>query len=106
MPIPNHYIATSEMPPKRRDAAGRLRRDSMVMEPVSVESAIEKAKKKGLRPGRLKGTNGLRFAKGGSSRIETISWTEFRKTLKERKLQVYESGSVLKIMRRRRARRR
>ncbi len=78
----------------------------MVMEPVSVESAIGKAKKKGLRPVRIKGTIGLEFAKGGSSRIETISWTEFRRTLRERKLQVYESGSVLKIMKRRRVRRR
>src|SRR5438093_8374922 len=29
------------------------------MEPVSVEEAIEKAKKKGLRPGRVKGTDGI-----------------------------------------------
>ena len=76
----------------------------MVMEPVSVESAIEKAKKKGLRPGRVKGTEGVRFTKGGSKQIEVISWGEFRKVLKERKLQVYESGGSMKIMKRRRRR--
>lgn len=60
-----------------------LERDCMVMEPVSVEGAIEKAKKKGLRPGRVKGTNGIQFTKGLNDRIEVISWDEFRKTLKD-----------------------
>jgi hypothetical protein len=78
------------------------RRGRMVMEPVSVESAIEKAKKKGLRPGRVKGTAGIRFTKGPNKQIEVLSWGEFRKTLKERKLQVYESGGSMKIMKRRR----
>lgn len=76
----------------------------MVMEPVSVESAIEKAKKKGLRPGRVKGTDGIQFTKGRNNQIEVISWDEFRKTLKEQKLQVYESSGSMKIMKRRRRR--
>ncbi len=76
----------------------------MVMEPVSVESAIEKAKKKGLRPSRVKGKRGIQFVKGDSKRIEAISWNEFRKTLRERKLQVYESRGSMKIMKRRRRR--
>ncbi len=76
----------------------------MVMEPVSVESAIEKAKRKGLKPGRVKGTDGVRFTKGPNRQIEVISWGEFRKTLKERKLQVYQSGGSMKIMKRRRRR--
>ena len=76
----------------------------MVMEPVSVESAIEKARKKGLRPGRVKGTDGIRFTKGRGKRIDVISWDEFRKTLKRRKLQVYESAGSMKIMKRRRQR--
>jgi hypothetical protein len=80
------------------------RRDRMVMEPVSVESAIEKAKKKGLKPGRVKGTQGIQFTKGRSKRIEVIGWDEFRETLKERKLQVYQSGGSMKIMKRRRRR--
>lgn len=74
----------------------------MAMEPVSVEAAIEKAKKKGLRPGRVKGTNGVQFTKGRNSRIEVIGWDEFRNTLAERKLEVYESGGFMKIMKRRR----
>lgn len=79
-------------------------RDLMVMEPVSVESAIEKAKKKGLKPGRVKGTSGIKFTKGPSKQIEVISWNEFRKTLRERRLQVYESSGSMKIMKRRRRR--
>ncbi len=74
----------------------------MVMEPVSVESAIEKAKKKGLRPGRVRGTNGIQFTKGRNKGIEVISWDEFRETLEKRRLQVCESSGYLKIMRRRR----
>jgi len=74
----------------------------MVMEPISVESAIDKAKKKGLRPGRIKGPIGIQFAKGRDSRIEEISWNEFRETLRERKLQVYESSGDLKIMKKQR----
>ncbi len=74
----------------------------MVMEPVSVESAIEKAKKKGLRPGRVRGTDGIQFTKGRNKGIEVISWEEFRETLGRRRLQVYESSGSLKIMKKRR----
>ena len=74
----------------------------MVMEPVSVESAIEKAKKKGLRPGRVRGTDGIQFTKGRNKGIEVISWEEFRETLGRRRLQVYESSGYLKIMKKRR----
>ncbi len=72
----------------------------MVMEPISVESAIEKAKKKGLKPGRVKGTTGIQFTKGRNNRLEVISWDEFRDSLAKRRLQVYESGGWMKIMRR------
>ena len=68
----------------------------MVMEPVSVESAIEIAKKKGLRPGRVRGTNGIQFTKGRSKQIVVISWDEFRDTLGKRKLQVYEPAATRK----------
>ncbi|HEY5606045.1 MAG TPA: hypothetical protein VIL45_05930 [Thermoplasmata archaeon] len=74
----------------------------MVMEPVSVEVAIEKAKKKGLRPGRVRGTTGIQFTKGRNNRIEVISWDEFRTTLVDRKLGIFESGGFMKIMKRRR----
>lgn len=70
------------------------------MEPISVESAIEKAKKKGLKPGRVKGTNGIQFTKGRNARLEVISWDEFRDTLSKRRLQVYESSGWMKIMKR------
>lgn len=72
----------------------------MSMEPISVESAIEKAKKKGLKPGRVKGTDGIQFTKGRNSRLEVISWDAFRETLAKRKLQVFESSGWMKIMKR------
>ncbi len=72
----------------------------MVMEPISIESAIEKAKKKGLKPGRVKGTNGVQFTKGRNNRLDVITWDEFRDALSRRRLQVYESGGWMKIMRR------
>ncbi len=71
------------------------------MEPVGVEDAIEKAKKKGLRPGRVKGTDGIQFTKGRNNRIEVISWDEFRSTLAARQLEVYESSGFMKIMKKR-----
>lgn len=73
----------------------------MVMEPISVETAIEKAKKKGLRPGRVKGTDGVQFTKGRNPRLEVIDWDEFRKTLANRRLQVFESSGFMKIMKKR-----
>ena len=72
----------------------------MVMEPISVESAIEKAKKKGLKPGRIKGTQGIQFTKGRNNRLEVITWDEFRDSLAKRRLQVYEYSGWMKIMRR------
>lgn len=70
----------------------------MVMEPISVESAIEKARKAGLMPGVVKGTQGIQFTKGRNNRIEVISWDDFRKLLETRNLQVFESSGFLKIM--------
>ena len=70
----------------------------MVMEPISVDKAIGIAKRKGLKPGRVKGTNGIQFTKGKNDRLEIIDWDEFKTTLGNRKLQVYESGGWMKIM--------
>ena len=70
----------------------------MAMEPISVEKAIEIAEKKGLKAGRVKGTDGVQFTRGNNDRLEVIDWDEFKKTLKDRKLQVYESGGWMKIM--------
>jgi len=84
-----------------RWVGSRIRRDRMVMEPVGVEDAIEKAKKKGLRPGRVRGTDGIQFTKGRNNRIEVISWDDFRSTLAERQLEVFESSGFMKIMKKR-----
>jgi hypothetical protein len=70
----------------------------MVMEAISVDKAIDIAKRKGLKPGRVKGTKGVQFTKGKNPRLETIDWEEFKKTLTARRLQVYESGGWMKIM--------
>jgi len=70
----------------------------MVMEPISVDKAIDIAKKKGLKPGRVKGTDGIQFTKGRNARLEIIDWEEFKTTLGKRRLQVFESGGWMKIM--------
>jgi len=72
----------------------------MVMEAISLQKAMEIAKKKGLKPGRVKGTNGIQFTKGRNARLQIIDWNEFESTLKKRRLQVYESGGWMKIMKR------
>jgi hypothetical protein len=71
----------------------------MAMEPISVESAKEKARKAGLKPGRVKGTDGaIQFTKGRNERIEVITWEQFTDVLQKRNLQVCESSGFLKIM--------
>ena len=70
----------------------------MVMEEISIDAAEKIASKKGLKPGRVKGTQGIQFTKGKNDRLEVIDWAEFEKTLKTRKLAVYESGGWMKIM--------
>ena len=70
----------------------------MVMEPISFEKAMEIAKRKGLKPGRVKGTNGIQFTKGRNSRLEVIDWDTFKDVLSRRRLQVHESGGWMKIM--------
>ena len=70
----------------------------MVMEPITVDKAKTIAGKKGLKPGRVKGTNGIQFTKGGNARLEVIDWDEFERTLKGKGLQIYESGGWMKIM--------
>ncbi len=72
----------------------------MVMEEISLNRAKTLAKKKGLKPGRVKGTNGVQFTKGRNPRLEVIDWDEFETTLKKRRLAVYESGGWMKIMKR------
>jgi len=70
----------------------------MTMEKISTTKAKEIADEKGLKPGKVKGTDGIQFTKGGNERIEEITWDEFEETLEERGLAVYESGGWMKIM--------
>lgn len=74
----------------------------MVMNEITLDKAKAIAKKKRLKPGRVKGTNGVQFTKGRNPRLETIDWDEFATTLKKRRLAVYESGGWMKIMKKRR----
>ena len=68
------------------------------METISLDKAKSIAGKKGLKPGRVKGTTGVQFTKGKNPRLEIIGWDEFEKTLAKRKLAIYESGGWMKIM--------
>ena len=70
----------------------------MSMEPISLDKAKQIAKTKGLKPGRVKGTEGIQFTKGSNNRLEVISWSDFEALLKKRKLAIYESGGWMKIM--------
>jgi len=70
----------------------------LVMERIDLEKAKTIAKNKGLKPGKVKGTNGIQFTKGKNQRLDVIEWAEFEKILKERKLAIYESGGWMKIM--------
>jgi len=68
------------------------------MERIDLEKAKIIAQKKGLKPGKVKGTSGIQFTKGKNNRLDVIEWSEFEKILKERKLAIYESGGWMKIM--------
>lgn len=70
----------------------------MVMEKIDLAKAKSIAKNKGLRPGRVKGTEGVQFVKGENSRFDPISWEEFEALLAKRNLAIYESGGWMKIM--------
>jgi len=69
----------------------------MTMEPISVDRAIEIARKKGLKPATVKGTEGIQFTNGRNRRLEVIDWEAFKRLLADRRLQVYESGGWMKI---------
>lgn len=70
----------------------------MVMEKIDISKAKEIAVKKGLKPGKVKGTSGVQFTKGSNDRLTVISWEEFTTILGQRKLAIYESGGWMKIM--------
>ena len=70
----------------------------MAMEKIEFEKAKAIAEKKGLKPGKVKGTEGIQFTKGTNNRLDVISWDEFQSILGKRGLAVYESGGWMKIM--------
>jgi hypothetical protein len=68
------------------------------MQKISLDDAKKIAAKKNLKPGKVKGTEGIQFTKGKNERIEVVDWDEFEKLLKKRKLAIYESNGWMKIM--------
>lgn len=70
----------------------------MAMERIDFVRARKIAENKGLKPGRVKGTDGIQFTKGNNNRLDVITWDEFEKALETRGLAVYESGGWMKIM--------
>lgn len=67
------------------------------MEKISVDKAKALAERKGLRPARLKGTNGVNLTKG-NPKMDPITWEEFETALSGRGLAVYEARGWMKIM--------
>ena len=70
----------------------------MVMERIDLKKAQAIAKNKGLKPGKVKGTEGVQFTKGKNDRLTVITWEEFENILATRGLAIYESGGWMKIM--------
>ena len=70
----------------------------MVMGKIDFAKAKKIALNKGLKPGKVKGTEGIQITKGSNNRLDVISWDEFKAILDKRKLSVYESGGWMKIM--------
>ena len=70
----------------------------MAMEKIDFAKAQAIAEKKGLKPGKVKGTSGIQFTKGNNNRLDVIGWDEFEKLLNQRGLAVYESAGWMKIM--------
>lgn len=70
----------------------------MVMERIDIKKAKVIATNKGLKPGKVKGTEGVQFTKGKNDRLVVITWEEFESILGRRKLAIYESGGWMKIM--------
>ena len=66
---------------------------------ISFEYARQVAAVKGLQPSKVRGTNTLRFTKGGSEKLQVITWDEFEKTATGSNLAVFESGGWMKLMR-------
>jgi len=71
----------------------------MPMYDANLETIKEIAARKGLKPGRIKGTEELQLTKGENPRVEVIDWPQFEAILEKKGLTVRESGGFMKIMR-------
>lgn len=73
----------------------------MAMRKITVSELKRLADKYDLKPCRVPGTDGVQIRKHDNPNLEDISWDEFERTLKKRKLAVYkaEDSDFLKIMR-------
>ena len=69
-----------------------------MMERIALDKARIIASNKGLKPGRVKGTEGVQFTKGTNNRLTVIAWDDFEVVLRQRKLAIFESGGWMKIM--------
>ncbi len=69
------------------------------LQEISIEEAKRIASQKGLQPGRVRGTEQVRFTKGSNERVEVIDWTTFEETTRRRNLGIYESSGWMKLMR-------
>lgn len=71
----------------------------MPMQKISMEKVKAIAKKYGLTPCKVKGTEMVNIRKKKTQRQQDISWEEFENFLKKRKLAVYRhDNDWLKIM--------
>lgn len=70
----------------------------MVMNQIDMNKAKTIASNKGIKPGKVKGIDGVLFTKGMDPRLDVITWEDFESILKRRNLAVYESGGWMKIM--------
>jgi hypothetical protein len=73
----------------------------MGVKPISIDKAKEIAKKKGLKPGKVRGTEkAVQLTKGRRDNIEVISWDEFEDILSKGHLVLCEESGWMRIMRR------
>lgn len=73
----------------------------MPLEKISFEEAKMIAERVGLKPGKVIGTEIIRFIKIPKENLEEISWYDFERILKENNLAVYRWKDWLKIMKER-----
>ena len=71
----------------------------MSLEKITLDKAKVIAKKTGLKPARVKGTEIIRFMKNKRPTLEEITWDDFEGILKREKLGIFVSGTWMKIRR-------